>query len=139
MISNWLNRWQKKNFGKTDEIEEELNKVKEKFDAQFISFIGVSGNINGLNLIFVAEENFDARLFAGIFAELYQKIELVNKEFFNEEIGLSYINFLEKSLFFGPITETVVFAGVLSNEKSVKNISDWLEKNRTRIKPIFNF
>ena len=133
MVSNWLNRWQKKNFGKTDEIEEELKKIKEKFNAEFISFIGVSGNINGLNLICVAEEDFDNRLFAGIFAEQ------VNKEFFKEKVNLSYINFSEKILFFGPITETVVFAGVLSSEKAVKNVSDWLEKNRNRIQPIFNF
>ena len=139
MIGKWLSKWRKGNFEKTQEIEDELTKIKEKLNAKYISFIGVSGNINGLNLIYAVDTNFDYKLFAGVFAEMFQKIDLIKKIFFKGEVNLSYINYSDKILFFRAITETVALVGVLPTNKSLKQVSEWLEKNCERIQPIFNF
>ena len=132
-----FNKWRKTRIEDVKQLESELKKIKDKTDASILTFLGVSDNIKGLNLIYVAEETFNSKLFAGTFAEFYQKIDDIRKEFLNDDLQSGEVRSFGKNLLIYPISNTVVFLCIIPSGKHKKVIDDWYVKNQLRLKDIF--
>ncbi len=136
---NLLRFWRKSEIKGIQELETEVEKLKFKINAKIIAFLGVGGKVTGLNLISCADNDIDIKLFAGMVADFYQKIIKFENEILNENLFELYFNGYEKALFLSPITDSVVFTGLLSNKKDLSYISNWIEHKKSRLKGIFSW
>ncbi len=129
--------WRNKEIKDIKELEEEFKKLQQKSHAELITFLGIREKIKGLNLVYYTDDLIDHKLLAGVFAELFQNIQLLKNEFLKSALDVSIIQSQEKSLIFAPITDSVVFLSILPNNKHNKTIQDWFSSRKQYLKNIF--
>lgn len=129
--------WRKRRIQDIRELEEEMKKIKEKTGAIILTFLGISDNIKGLNLICVNDEGFNSKLFAGRFAGFFHNLVEIQDEFLLDSLESSVMQTPTNSLLAYPVSDTVYFISLIPNKKQKKTIEDWFEKNQSRLINIF--
>lgn len=131
--------FKKSQFEKINEIKAEFERLKDKTNAISINFIGIEGQINGLTVIEATDsESFQSKYFAGLLADTFHKIQNLSEDFIKSEIKMGIINFNSSALIYQPITSDILFSCLVPNEKDIKKIEDWVNKNIIKLRKIFS-
>lgn len=68
---------------------------------------------------------------------MYQKIDIIKENFLFKSVEIGTIQTNERILIYSPITESVIFLGLIPNKEHIKTLTDWITKNKSRFSLIF--
>lgn len=116
------------------EIESELVELKKESRCDIISFIGLSGRLKGLPLIYQAD---DENKLKQVTAHLIEFFPALSRLTLGEELEKFNVEFDKKSIFFREITNKVGFFALASKFEHLTEAEDWLKDNYNSIYNIF--
>ncbi len=135
MIMGFFSKLSKKALENAQEIEDELNRLRNKTNAEIISIIGTGGRLKGLPLIYVCRDEIELKKFTARLPEIIPSINNISEDRNLRDI---LINYDDSILFFKQIMPNVSFFAVYPNKGDILTIKKWIYNKLESLKEILH-
>ena len=128
-------------FGRKEEeadfqqIDQELEKLRQKENAEMVVICGLSGRLKGLPLIYSAEDEKELKRFT---ARLNEIITPLNNISNNRTIRDFILNYHDSVLFYKPVMENIGFFALLEERSNILPVKQWIYKKEDVLKNLLH-
>jgi len=120
------------------DIQNQLIELKSLSKATILTLMGISGKINGLNVIFIADESINSKQFAGKLSAFYHQTLILTEPYIKKQLNMITVPSNNLILFCTPINTEMIFAGMVNSQKNLDRIQNWLNRNKNAISQVLN-